>query len=503
MPVLVENPRDRRWRRTASQRAATEPKVVPNCSRTNSLEFEPDLLEGCPLSDDELRRFIVEGFLELPLVAAGGVDASVHDAIFKAALKLGDDAENLGNNILPAIPALLQVYGCPRVSGALRSLLGPGFLLHPHRFCHRSVPGRQAQDWHRDSFFGFWHPRNPFPYWVMCLYFPQDTPLELGPTDVLPGSHYFGRDEAKTATSQTPQFGCMKFKDEDARTGVPASSWKVRPKALVCKAGTAVLMHYDLWHRGPGNTSPDGMRFMFKFQFSRLASPSTSAPRVGGEGGEAWRPFLEHGYHASMTPVWQSVWDFLHGHSTSGSDVEPERLLQDLCATGDANEVKRVSAAWLLAARAASKGESGGKELVESLENAIELQGRETHHALEAAGSVALPPLLSSQSLGTSAVAVRSLGRLLDLNLHARKPVDQEQSLTALRLLKKFSMSSADKELRSCAAEGLGFTRLPAAVSTLLHILETDRIGDVRATAALSLLRLLEADCLEQRRSGH
>jgi hypothetical protein len=43
---------------------------------------------------------------------------------------------------------------------------------------------------------------------------------------------------------------------------------------VVCSAGTVVLIHYDIVHRGTANTSNSSHRFMFKFQFNRLEEPT-------------------------------------------------------------------------------------------------------------------------------------------------------------------------------------------------------------------------------------
>ncbi|CAE7946199.1 unnamed protein product, partial [Symbiodinium sp. KB8] len=136
--------------------------------------------------------------------------AEIHDSIYKQAVAFGRRAEELGNNVFPAIPDLLDIYESPRVRGAIESLVGPGYLLHPHRYCHTSERPT-PQTWHRDSFWGHWHPRNACPYWIMALYFPQDTPLELGPTEILPRSQWYNKDEK----SDRGPYGCARFSDRE------------------------------------------------------------------------------------------------------------------------------------------------------------------------------------------------------------------------------------------------------------------------------------------------
>ena len=55
-------------------------------------------------------------------------------------------------------------------------------MMHPHRFPHLSRPGNALQKWHKDSYWGTYRTRSHRPNLVMAMYYPQDTPLELGPT---------------------------------------------------------------------------------------------------------------------------------------------------------------------------------------------------------------------------------------------------------------------------------------------------------------------------------
>jgi hypothetical protein len=74
-------------------------------------------------------------------------------------------------------------------------------------------------------------------YRVMAMYYPQATTIELGPTGILPGSQYF---------YQMDPFG-----KEDS---ILLEQWGTKELPLVCKAGTVVIIHYDIWHRGLFNS---------------------------------------------------------------------------------------------------------------------------------------------------------------------------------------------------------------------------------------------------------
>mmetsp|Transcript_15151 Transcript_15151/g.38955 ORF Transcript_15151/g.38955 Transcript_15151/m.38955 type:complete len:609 (-) Transcript_15151:252-2078(-) len=306
------------------------------------------------LSPEQIAHFIAEGFLVLPPVPE---EADVYARHFAAAERLGDTAEELGNNILPAMPELApEVYETPRVKGALTSLLGPGYAMHAHRFCHKSVPGRQQQTWHRDSFWGNLYPRNHRPYWVMALYFPQDTSFAMGPTEVLPRSQYWnaggGSNPKDDVRGFKNTFGAGRYSDKAIAKGTMGNKWHLAQMSPQCAAGTVVLIHYDIWHRGPANTAaPPGVRYMFKFQFMRMTSPADYPLDLGPDA--AWHPHLTEAdphdaiirsrklakcyvpqgrrpfTRAHLLPVWQSQWAWLRGDGGGGGGGEAVVPLPD------------------------------------------------------------------------------------------------------------------------------------------------------------------------------
>ena len=57
---------------------------------------------------------------------------------------------------------------------------------------------------------------------------------------------------------------------------------------VVVEAGTVLMVHYDLWHRGMGN-STDKKRYMMKFMLARIEEPQAPSwdnldQRVGCRG---------------------------------------------------------------------------------------------------------------------------------------------------------------------------------------------------------------------------
>ena len=96
-------------------------------------------------------------------------------------------------------------FSIPALAGALRSLLGKNVGLPVLVSNHRVECPMPAQGWHHDAD----HVFGPETNFVEVFYFPQDTPLELGPTELLPGSHIrsTSRDIAEKGVSSAGPAG--------------------------------------------------------------------------------------------------------------------------------------------------------------------------------------------------------------------------------------------------------------------------------------------------------
>ncbi len=240
-----------------------------------------------PLSAAQVRRFIADGYL----VLQPSVPADLHRTICRKIAAAVPGADNPGNNILPLVPEMRHVLESPEVHGALLTLLGPGYLEHPHRFCHIEAQqdlggldyaAKLASNSHQDSYTPLGRPRHHHIRFVRIMYYPQDTPQELGPTHVIPGTHLNrGLSEAEKA-QQLPVIGT---------------------------AGTVSLTHFDIGHAAGVNVTGQ-RRFMVKFIFMRAA-----APQSNGWSGPAWawrRPEeLTTGDRQEL--AWSHLWDWLRG----------------------------------------------------------------------------------------------------------------------------------------------------------------------------------------------
>src|SRR5262249_54469538 len=78
-----------------------------------------------------------------------------------------------------------QVFLNPSAGGVVRSLLGRYFHLPVSIVNHRVIAPFPSGGWHIDGNFKVSHELNN----LQVFYYPQETPLDLGPMQVLPGSH--------------------------------------------------------------------------------------------------------------------------------------------------------------------------------------------------------------------------------------------------------------------------------------------------------------------------
>ncbi|MDE0007850.1 MAG: phytanoyl-CoA dioxygenase family protein, partial [Gammaproteobacteria bacterium] len=152
--------------------------------------------------DERMSSYLRDGYVVL---APDELPASFHEEMFEAACAVHDDAraiggdsnhlQVIGDNLRARIPALDRLLACDTVQGALTSVLGEGFVLHPHHFVHEAT--RNDQSFHQDGNLP-WneraHYRTHRPNWAMLFYYPQRVTEESGPTEVLPGTQYWTTD---------------------------------------------------------------------------------------------------------------------------------------------------------------------------------------------------------------------------------------------------------------------------------------------------------------------
>ena len=174
----------------------------------------------------------------------------------------------------------------PKVTGVLRSLLGKDFTLPEFLSNHRircpmpaDVPGQKSHLWHRDGAGGGGVPglervdfskRDSLNGAQNCLqvfYYPQDVPLVLGPTELVPGSHLI---QGQGQYEVDYFLGLL-----DDHRNVANSYFQVAP------AGSITITCYSIWHRRPASTGV-GIRNNLKYRYSRTVRPRHDWTAVSG-----------------------------------------------------------------------------------------------------------------------------------------------------------------------------------------------------------------------------
>ena len=265
------------------------------------------------LTDRQMQDFITQGYIQIQ----ADPTSSIHKTIYQKLEDVFASEGNVGNNILPRVPEISQVFSQPAIQGALTSLLGPDYTMNPHRHCHLNAPGSSGQSWHKDCYVFDHNLRHPRFHWLLALYYPQDVSPDMGPTGILPGLHV-----------------CEKISDPDPR------QCRDTELALNGPAGTVNLVHFDAWHRALANTSKQ-KRYMLKFQFARLAAPTTPT----------WQ-HTDTAWHKSITPdaLAQDVWHWLLGdHVPLANRTNDNAINQQRQDLHHEDEIQRRRAAFSLA----------------------------------------------------------------------------------------------------------------------------------------------------------
>jgi len=420
------------------------------------------------LDSAAVARFVRDGYL----IVQTSLPPSFHTDVCTHAGAILDREGNWGNNMLPRLPELQQVLADPAVHGALSSLLGPTYALHPHRYCHRNEPGSTAQRLHKDTreFSGDRHLRHPRPRWLIAFYYPHDVTAEMGPTAIVPGSQYY-----------------LEKPDERA--------W---PELLVRPPGGSVaIVHFGIWHRATANrgTVP---RYMFKFQFARMDEPGR------GDAAEsfAWDTAASPAPHAAL---WSDTLAWLQGSGTRAQqtngvpsidalrsdDVHTRRAAADAFALApsdqailalaralsDVDEPVRLNAAQALAAA----GEAALPALSDALRSPDGPARRYAAFALSGMGAPAVDVLVEQARDADEAVAINAIDALGNMGAPA---APSEPTLRA-------ALKSNNPWLRRHATEALGILG-PASRSAVPDLAEAlrDQEPYVRFNAATALARI-------------
>ncbi len=395
------------------------------------------------LSDEQMRHFIEHGYVVLHTDFSEDFHAALNARIAAVMQREG----NPGNNILPRVPEVQEVVKHPAFTGAVSSVLGEDYIMQPHRHCHYTEPGRKVQSWHKDSYWGYARIRNHHQWWAMVFYYPQNVTAEMGPSGLLPGTHFY-----------------------DKRPGDDTE----QPLYLEGSAGTFALIHYDLWHRGGANQSQQN-RAMIKFQFTRVSRPQ--APTWQNENVE-WKSLNGEGPAHSHNSLWTEQWNWMSGrpHTLDSMDMVPTVSHADLIASIQSEyEPKGIGAAYDLA----TEGNKGLAPLYDLLRGDNPHATRRAAYGLSAGSPEAIPMLV--QACNHESDIVRRFS-VFALGEHGPKAAPFSSDVVNL-------LDDESPWVRRTAVETLGMlgdaeTAVPALTQTL-----SDEDDQVKFNSALALAR--------------
>ena len=441
------------------------------------MQANSHLSDDYKLTDAQMRDFIVNGYLTVKT----DLPRSVHETIYRKTQEYTAKEGNLGNNVLPRVPELQAIFEDPAVRGAFTSILGENYVMHSHRHPHQNRPHSDGQGFHKDSYWGYQKVRHHCPRWAMAFYYPQDSPLEIGPSAVLPGTQYY-------STRIT--------EDNDGELAVSG------------EAGTITIIHFDLWHRAMANQT-DKTRYMMKFQFIRMDAPQAPEWNVTDP---HWQPEDINPATPAHQGTWRHVWNWMAGES-NGHTSEPANgtLADHITALGDDAAAVRANAADELGMLGESAAEAV-PQLIQALCDNYEPVRLNAAYTLGTIGEPAVPQLIEvlgdengptrrMAAYGLAAVgapAVPALGEALE---HTEDAVRIEAAYalaqigdSAETVIPALIEGTRDEsvEVRRYLAEAFGSIGPAAApaVPALIDMLDNDDDKQVRFESALALAQI-------------
>ncbi|GGD53907.1 phytanoyl-CoA dioxygenase family protein [Paenibacillus nasutitermitis] len=184
----------------------------------------------------QMARFCSDGLIVLEDL----VPRELNEAVYQDELNV----EPQGYEFWNSSEAIRSVFDLPQVRGVIESLVGRNYV-YDHSYLHTVKPNNsKSQNWHVDS--GIMNP-NPHNFDIQAFYFAHDTPVEMGPTLVLPGSHL----------RRASYWSISRYKNIEGQ------------RHLAAKAGTIAFMHQDIWHCAQPNKT-DRTRYVFKIRLDAV-----------------------------------------------------------------------------------------------------------------------------------------------------------------------------------------------------------------------------------------
>ncbi|MDE0555424.1 MAG: HEAT repeat domain-containing protein [Candidatus Poribacteria bacterium] len=449
------------------------------------------------LNDEDIRHFIVNGYVNVTADVPMHIHETIYDKtdeIFAGAMDFrGDRQHNPLNNILPLVPELQMVLESPEVRGALTSILGNGYVMHPHRHCHPNFAGstptgkengeeRLMMPLHKDGHAGGKRPRHRTPRWAILFYYPQPCLAEQGPTCIIPGTQYIrefmldGERERHERHAEGGNGTRLLSGDFLNRNLVPMSG----------ELGTVWIMHFDMVHSFLQNYVSLN-RYGMKFVFMRTEQPT--APSWHSKTPIWQPPEINHvPYDAEI--LWTYMWNWMYGKTDLYETDRPDPTVDIASAIAalkaDDPNVRMKAANELGFIRGVDAAEAV-PALVDALEDSYEPVRRNVTYALGAIGKPAVEPLTNALDSEKAAFEMEPI-------LHICDPAYGLAAIGASAVPALITALEDEREnVRASAAYALGEAGPVAAeaVDGLVGLL-TDESEEVRrhATSALGMIKV-------------
>lgn len=391
------------------------------------------------LTDAQMREFIVNGFVTVNT----DLPATFHEDVFQRTAAVFDKEGNPGNNLLPRIPEIQRVFDDANVKGALTSLLGPDSYMQPHRHPHYNPPGSKGQGMHQDGGKRWSHHTRR----LLVFYYPQDTPVERGPTGVVPTSHYFSTNEGSQISPEYPITGT---------------------------AGSVAFANYDLWHRAMPNQTEE-RRYMMKFLYARMIEPQEPTwDNKETDWGNGTAPGPKE--HQDM---FEHLWNWHLG--SKGVDTSPSTNGEALSGLISAMKGEVESVGLQAAYQVPKFGEEAVRPLVRCLYEESDMARRNACYALNAMGSVAVDALRNALKDAPEGVRANAAEALGDLGTKAEPAVPD--------LVETLENESANVRVRAIEALGTTSQSGSLAVPSLIKGLDNPNDG-IRRNSVFALCRI-------------
>ena len=448
------------------------------------------------LNDEQIRHFIVNGYVNVTADVPTHIHETIYhktDELFAGAIDFrGDRRHNPLNNILPLVPELQVVLESPEVRGALTSVLGNAYVMHPHRHCHpnfaSSTPSgkengeeRLMMPLQKDGHAGGKRPRHRTPRWAILFYYPQPCLAEQGPTCIIPGTQYI-REFMLNSERQRHE------PHTEGGNGTRRLSENFLNRNIVPMSGglgTVWIMHFDMVHSFLENYVSLN-RYGMKFVFMRTEQPT--APSWNSETAIWQPPEINHvPYDAEI--LWNYIWNWMYGktdlYETDRSDaaIDIHAAVESLKTSNPAACMKAANTLGFRREEAAEAVPA----LIDALEDSYEPVRRNAIYALGAIGKPAVEPLIEALDAEKEAFEMEPILHICDA-AHGLAAIGAAAVPALVAVLK-----DERENVRASAAYALGEMGPVAAeaVDALITLL-TDESEEVRrhAISALGMIKV-------------